>query len=397
MVVNTLRLAVIVTLCTGSIHVASFAGDCGCCSPAVTTAPCDSCGIGVSTCDSCSVSCGAGCSSACGHGCSACGCNSCGSTPIANLLKSGNCGGCSSTCDSCCLQCCEQWQVVAGAWFANRTDPDPLTLATHQNTGQELLNAQDLDYGTQVATRIFLVRDHSNCQGLEVGYFGFDSMNGSTPAGGEISPSAAGPGLTFPSTAPHTIFAFDYGTSLHNAELNWRRRCNECVTWIAGFRWIELGDYIGLRQTSPVSNSIYQVDTDNHMYGFQLGANAELINCQGRFHIDGRFRAGVFYNNADQQTNAPILAGLSPTPFVTGVQAADNNTAFAGEIGLQAVYEINCRLSVTGGYQLLWLDGVALAPDQIPVTSMLAPGSAALDTGGTVLFHGATVGLVATF
>ena len=59
--------------------------------------------------------------------------------------------------------------------------------------------------------------------------------------------------------------------------------------------------------------------------------------------------------------------------------------------------QLTNALAVTGGYQLMWLDGLALAPEQIPITSLVAPGSAGVNTQGELLFHGATVGLMLTY
>jgi hypothetical protein len=48
------------------------------------------------------------------------------------------------------------------------------------------------------------------------------------------------------------------------------------------------------------------------------------------------------------------------------------------------------------GYQALWLEGVALAPDQLPVTDVTVP-FALVDTSGDVFFHGGFVGLEAVW
>jgi hypothetical protein len=130
------------------------------------------------------------------------------------------------------------------------------------------------------------------------------------------------------------------------------------------------------------------------MYGFQIGADVELINFDSRFHIDGVFTAGILANDAEQRTSAPVIAQIPGTSSV--ISASDDHTAFVGEIGLRGVYDLTPGLSVFGGYHAIWLDGIALAPDQIPVTDLFAP-SATLDTGGTLLLHGASVGVEVSF
>ena len=276
----------------------------------------------------------------------------------------------------------------------NRSDSDDFTLITNQTTGDELLNVNGLNFDHRATPRVFLTRETSDCWGIDIGFMGIDSWFTSESRGTPtVSPTAFGPnGDSFPSAAPGTVYQANYGTNLYSGEVNLRRRCNECVTWLAGFRWMELDDLLFVRQSAATPQALYQVDTNNHMYGFQIGGEAELINCQQRFHVDSLFRAGILFNNADQATYAPIYNGAAPA-ILNSITADDDHTAFIGELGLRAVYELNRCVSITGGYHIMLLDGVALAPDQLPVTNLSAPGSAVLDTNGTLFFHGASVGV----
>lgn len=62
-----------------------------------------------------------------------------------------------------------------------------------------------------------------------------------------------------------------------------------------------------------------------------------------------------------------------------------------------ANYDITCNLSARIGYQLLYLDGVALAADQVPNTGELfaLPGTVPVNAhgGNSVLYHGVNVGM----
>ena len=66
--------------------------------------------------------------------------------------------------------------------------------------------------------------------------------------------------------------------------------------------------------------------------------------------------------------------------------------AFLGEIGLSAVYRLTQRWSLTAGYQAMWLDGIALAPNQIAVTD-IATQQGGITTDGYLFFQGASVGV----
>jgi len=61
-----------------------------------------------------------------------------------------------------------------------------------------------------------------------------------------------------------------------------------------------------------------------------------------------------------------------------------------------ATYDITSNLSIRGGYQLLLIDGVALAGDQVPSTAgLFGNNNTAVnaDTGNSVLYHGLHFGV----
>lgn len=303
-----------------------------------------------------------------------------------SCCSTGSCG--SSCCDSC-LRCCDSWSFVGEMLFITRTSADDLTLITDQNTGGQLLNARDFDFDYNAAPRLFIRRDCSNCNGFELGYTGIDSWNDLKLRGNPISPTLIGPGgFPFVSAGPGAVFGAAYGSEFHSAVANFRHRLNECTTVIAGFRMIDFSDTLIAASAAPTAAEYFTIDADNHMYGFQIGFDSELINCGGQFHVDSVLRAGLMFNDADQTTRVPVLAGL---PVATNVSASDNHTSFIGELGIRSMYELSSTVSVGAGYHLIWLEGLALAPDQIPVTSLIGGGNAALDTGGGLLFHGAAL------
>jgi len=55
------------------------------------------------------------------------------------------------------------------------------------------------------------------------------------------------------------------------------------------------------------------------------------------------------------------------------VASGRNRASFVGEIGLMLDYRFSRFFSARAGYELLWLYGVALAPDQGAVTDLLTP------------------------
>jgi hypothetical protein len=205
------------------------------------------------------------------------------------------------------------------------------------------------------------------------------------------------PSAVHPSFGGDDIASFRYVSKLHSIEANFRRQVSCRVSVLAGFRWIELSEDFGvLYETNPniAGPSRYRVDVNNHLYGFQVGADALLWN-NNCWLVDASVRAGVFGNNADQTTLEHYVefGGLPAAGTASGT-----DTSFLGELEVTATRCLTDRLSLRLGYQMLWLEGVALAPNQIDNTNLSPPpGVVTLDTDSGFFAHGAFVGLEAVW
>ena len=63
-----------------------------------------------------------------------------------------------------------------------------------------------------------------------------------------------------------------------------------------------------------------------------------------------------------------------------------------GELGVAIVYRFSPAFEARAGYQLLWLHGVALAPDQSRSTNLPGP-SGGVNCSATSFYQGAAVSL----
>jgi hypothetical protein len=191
-------------------------------------------------------------------------------------------------------------------------------------------------------------------------------------------------------------FAVDYGSDLYSAEINLRRRCLGRLDLLAGMRWVELREdfhVIGPNPLSPAPDVRYDTLTGNSMYGFQIGAEAKVFDRCGPLRIDGFIKAGIYANDGHQETSTRGNLGS-----VVTAAAGGDNTSFLGEAGLSALYRLDDHLAVRGGYQVMWIEGVALAPDQLPHTDVTSsPATATLDAHGGLFYHGVQVGLEARY
>ena len=134
----------------------------------------------------------------------------------------------------------------------------------------------------------------------------------------------------------------------------------------------------------------WSTTTRNNLLGLQLGAQGTFFEI-GRLSLGGSLKAGVFNNQATQSNNVSI------TKIMYSSSATSNQVAYSGEGILQLKYLITDGLAIKMGYQLLWLDRVALAPGQIPYvysgnnpTNVTARG---VNAGSNILFQGGIVGM----
>ena len=247
-------------------------------------------------------------------------------------------------CQSCC---CPRWTATADVMILERVG-----------------NKNDLgDFGREIEAgpRISLIRQ-TQCCDYEILFFSFDGTSSTVV------------------TSPNPLFAelpFGWSSRLYNVELNARWNPSSQLALLAGFRWAQYRDEFQLLNPPDIK-------TNNNLYGFQVGADAWLWQ-RGCFSIEGLCKVGLYGNHAEQSTTLPVeIDPQSRTFSVSG-----SHTDFIGELGLQARYQVSRRFAVRAGYELLWLDGVAIGSVQRNFNG--------IDTNSTVFYQGATAGFELSF
>jgi len=201
----------------------------------------------------------------------------------------------------------------------------------------------------------------------------------------------------------HTI---ELSSQLDSVELSLRHRwitgnCRFQGSYALGARYIRLDerfrhttlvDVPGAAAAGRQGNLDYRVSTKNDLVGFQLGADVYVCAIPSRFWFGGDVKAGIYGNDSHQRT---IFQADSIANFSEGVNG--QKASLVSEANLIAVFRINSHLSLRGGYQVLYIDGVALATENFDSTPPAAYQGAGrtpvLNDGGSVLYHGLTAGL----
>jgi hypothetical protein len=283
--------------------------------------------------------------------------------------------GATKACTPCCISE-PLWSVYAGAVFLRR---DSLDVA-----GPLGLEPLDFDVGVRAGVDIDIRRRLGDRHELQVRYFGVDGWSDQFSESGTIL-------LTDWET-----FA-GFSTQLHSTEVNLRSRWTDWMTVLAGFRWVELSERVDYDLNTvtnipgfppfipPISIPAdfgQHARTQNHLYGFQLGTDVLLWDRGGPLTINTEMKAGIYSNLAKNSGDLE-----SPIGDIVG-DGRTYHAAFLGELGIHAKYQLTRNLALRAGYQLLWLEGVALMNDN--QLDALVAGD--VDTSGSPFYHGAMVG-----
>ena len=287
------------------------------------------------------------------------------------------------------------WTIQFDALLWRRSTPSGMALARRATA--PVPDAANFTFDHEGGPRLSIVRRGISGWDLELNYMGIESWH--SPL---VMPEDSDPRI--PGDDPDGLFAqqvglfvgglsIDYRTTLHSEELNFRRALNPNWTGLVGFRALQLHERYDT--TDIFGFPFYTISTDNRLYGFQVGGEGRLLATE-RFGLMTVFKAGLFENNSEQLTTdfSGIIAGLnSPTDLM----ASDNQASFVGELGLWGVIRLSETIFIRAGYNIMWIDDVALAVKQIPeneyVTFGLGRPLQGISNDGHLVIHGASLGV----
>ncbi len=299
-----------------------------------------------------------------------------------------NQGSCGTGCNECSqYNCCRmpKCYASAGVVILHRSRPDSGTVVGNNPfTGTTFSNASDFRFGWDAGPDVTIGYRYDCCDAIEGRFFeddGASDDNSFRTPGGFI-----GAGFTGPA---NTLFDGRYTTQLYSSELNWRHSLNDQLDVLTGFRWIELKDDMNYRINTTVAEGDYRYR--NHLYGAQMGLDWKLTDRCSPLQINAVGKAGLYGNQADggSYPSAPVGSPISGNTF-TGV---DTTAAFVGELDFTATYRLSCHCAVHGGYELLWLNDVALAGDAASRSLQAPVLLRTVDNGQNLFYNGATTGI----
>ena len=312
---------------------------------------------------------------------------------------------CTECCDDlpCCNMCPCTYSVIEGLFMKRDPGHPNRTFLIDGNTLQSLVSSNDFDFDFDPGVRAWVGHRLGSCWAVEFGYLGvFDSRATLDFVKPNQNVDVTLPGdLGVASNVFHdgVRVRTEYLSRLNSAEVNFP--CCSCwgcpeydragsFEWFAGFRYISLREDLrisGARSvTAGVETAFYDTTSRNDLFGSQLGARVRRRNGRLGWEITGK--AGIFGNQAGQEQ----LFIDYPNFVLRNTSGNGASVAFAGELSLTGVYQLNETWSLGLGYNAMWIEGAALAPNQLDFTLASTSGTA-VNTGGGLFLHGVSLGV----
>jgi hypothetical protein len=319
--------------------------------------------------------------------------------------------GCCTSCTGAgCNQCCPSAIIDTGChekkacWIGRvdalilwRNAPPDRPLVDNGLVTGTLLNANGMDSTAAAGPRFSIFRVN-NCTGhaIEATYLRAANWRSIRPLAAVSEPyTLAAPGIFGNTGLPFESANANLGSRLQSFELN-RHHCHgKFLRFLAGFRWIEWQEQFSLQSTSAGGISNFaQTNCFNDLYGGQIGVDANLL-ATSWIRFDSVIKAGAYYNNAVQSSEASTTNPLNPGTATVAVNESPVSGAFAGELGFTGVVPITRNLDVRFGYFGLWLSGIAQPTQQLS-GQQLTPGqpiAGTINANGGVVVQGVSLGL----
>ena len=277
------------------------------------------------------------------------------------------------------------WYISVAALALQRSTPSDGTIVAANPAGTPFMTGDVFDFGWSPGIDAAIGIGLFGNEAIEARamYSKMDSDYSFVSPGNFIGVGFTGPG--------GTVFNSEYETTLMSWEVNWRHHFNDRLSVLAGFRSLGVEDTMKTVLNANVVTGLYEADND--MLGAQVGAQFSLFDQSTPFQLDVSGKVGVFSNKSEAG-----IREFQGNNFIGEFQSGSvRETNYAAEVGVAAGYNVFGNVSLTAGYQLLWVDDLALASNAAS-GSLLNPSLLRTNVyRDEVLFHGFNVGLKMSF
>ena len=312
-----------------------------------------------------------------------------------------------------------QWTFEAEALILHRNQSRGVPVVRTTGTARIVLGTNNLNFGFRPGARFTLGFHPDPNNTVEAVYFGLHKFRDRATAkclsdNCLTTVFAEGPGFfNFDDIADDDLdegsplIRISYESRLHNVELNYKRHFmpwgNFTPTLLAGFRFVSVPERFNITAIgedcclgSSPSIASYKVETTNHLFGLQLGGDG--VYRMGPVDITLKAKAGLFANRARQSTRYCSVDSPPNDCSDEHFKGSRRETGAAGvaDGGLYVTWNVIQNLALTAGYQIFYVAGLALAPEQMITSDSTSSNTkhdiSKLNNSGSAFYHGPSVG-----
>ena len=251
------------------------------------------------------------------------------------------------------------------------------------------LRGSDLSFSHDAGYRFSIYRQTNDCVAWEFNYADDDWDTTRTING--ANNLLAVTGSTNYATADQ--IQASYRSEYSGFEINRHACVRGNLSWLMGFRMVCVDEVFNMRSTDNgnAQTSDYNIRTQNHLWGAQVGGMWHvwlLDRVQAR--VVGK--TGLYGNNASQRVR---MGDINNIVLRRDFFNRGGSTAMVSQLEVILDYELLPCWFVRVNYDMNWIQGLGLAPDQFQ--NDISNADAALRTNGDIFSHGFSIGVTTTF
>jgi hypothetical protein len=299
------------------------------------------------------------------------------------------------------------WYADLDALWLQRDQGNNITLVDNRvgTTQVSSLTTHSVSYKLRTGGKLRIGRRYDAHNSVEAAFFTVQKWKGSASnvPGAATPSSAASVGISLVNMAVISRIDANFSSQLYSGEINMRHTLDSGATsFLGGIRYLQVPDNLTIQAVDIPSGitDTTSIATRNQLIGLQVGGEHDFNLGGGGFVFSAK--GGVFLNMNKQSmvetTNAPSPPYLNGT--LINFAGSQNSLASMLEAGARVYFNVNDHVSLQGGYQLMAIGGLALAPEQIALLGNAAfvgaraiNGSAGTNHNGTMFLHGLYVGM----
>ena len=283
--------------------------------------------------------------------------------------------------------CYSHIYLSADAWFMHRNDATWKNLAQNANTGAILGRSRDPDFNLESVARVTAGKAFCDwtLEGTAIYKDDIDAHTDATAAGAMnaifFGLQPIGSDYRNANTMKFTI-----NDQFHSYEANLYNTV-DFFNWMVGVRYVEFNELLDVRSVAGTGTSNAQIGTANRMLGGQVGVRMKYE--WDLYGVETNVKTGMYYNDANTGTT---VRDANNTAVIRNLNTNGQNESYLSELSFVFTYNPTMHFGLRAGYQFMYINEIALAPDQIvPANDGIATGSGQ-NAKGDMFMHGPTLG-----